>query len=300
MELSLSTLMWRGQPLAEVLEAARATDVANLELYAGVDAPQVDVLGGYQAWTEVREQLGDLRVTAVAAPHPSLPCSDSEGGLEAVEYTVAAMKAAKFLGARVVVVSMGDTGIDAWDQAWERGIAALRMIVKQGQRSGVRLAVELNQEDVLNSLRKVRRLLEEIPDPRLGIALNTGLAYAMRVDWPEALLTVGHRLYHVRLQDATRRMAQLAIGHGEVSFTGVFKQLRAHGYAGAVSVALEQTEERHGLTVDAALAEGLPRLWEALEASTPARPSPKPVLVVTEASGEEEVSGEEEALGEGE
>src|SRR5690606_20727048 len=52
MELSLSTLMWRGRPLAEVLEAARATDVANLELYAGVDAPQVDVLGGYQAWTE--------------------------------------------------------------------------------------------------------------------------------------------------------------------------------------------------------------------------------------------------------
>ena len=253
--------MWRDRPLVEALEAARATGITSLELDASAESPHLSVTGGPEAWSYVRTQLDGWRVSALYAPHPCLPCSENEGGLEAVEHTVAAMKAAKALGAPVVVTSLGDTGIDAWDQAWERAIDALRMIVKQGQRTGVRLAVELNRQDVLDSLRKVRRLLEEIPSERLGIALDTGLAYVMRVDWPEALLAVGARLHHVRLRDATRRSADLSIGQGEVRVASVFRQLQAHDYTGALTVALEQT---HGQTVEEALAEGVPRLQELL------------------------------------
>lgn len=271
MELSLATSIWRDRPLAEALDAARATGLNSLELDASAGSPHLNVTGGPEAWSYARTQVEGWRVGALYAPHPALPCSENEGGLEAVEHTVAAMKAAKVLGARVVVTSLGDTGIDAWDQAWSRSIGALRVIVKQGQRTGVRLAVELSRQDVLDSLKKVRRLLEEIPDTRLGIALDTGLTYVMRVDWPEALLATGPRLYHVRLRDATRRSTLQTLGTGEVRFASIFRQLRAYGYVGSMALAQDPPQDGKGPSVDEALAAGWPHLEQALAEGLPQR-----------------------------
>jgi sugar phosphate isomerase/epimerase len=266
MQLCLNSLMWRGRSLPEALEAARVAGVSALELAATPACPHLRPLAGHEAVRELSGALEGWRVLAVMADHPDLARREEEGGEEAVEHTVAAVKAAKALGAPVVSTSLGGTEIDAWDTAWERALGALRLVLRETSRTGVRLAVELHADDVLDSLKKARRLLQEIPNPRLGLTLDTAFLYYRRIQLSEALEAAGERVYHVHLRDATRSDPYRAIGRGEVSFPAVFRALRAHGYDGALSVELRETESRHGLGVDEALAEAVPRLREWLEA----------------------------------
>lgn len=261
MELCLSTSMWRDRPLPEALERARVAGIDALDLDATPESPHLNPLEGPDA---VRAALEGWRVLALTAAHPDLPRHREEGGAEAVGHTIAAIRCAEALGARVVGTSLGSTDIDAWETAWSRSIEGLREVLRQTSRSSVRLAVELSLDDVFNSLRKARRLFEEIPSPRLGLLLDTSLLYYLRIDSHELFKAVGDRITHVHLRDATRREFQLSIGHGEVRFPEVLRLLRGAGYTGALSIELERTQERHGLAVEEALAESVPRVREWL------------------------------------
>jgi sugar phosphate isomerase/epimerase len=260
MFLCLNTLMWRDRPLAEALEAARATGVAALDLAATHQHQHLRPEEGSAGARALAPLLEGFRVAAVTADHPDLARAENEGGDEAIEHTVGAIRAAGMLGAPVVGTSLGSTEIDAWDAAWSRGVSALRTALHQTSRSRVKLAVELHTDDVMNSLRKARRLLEAIPDPRLGLTLDTALLHHLRIPLREALAVAGERLYHVHLRDAVKGDPYRSIGRGEFSFPAAIRALREHGYEGALSVELYHTEERHGLAVDEALAESLAHL----------------------------------------
>lgn len=261
MVLALNTLMWHDLPLAEALAAAARAGVTTLDLGATTACPHVDPLH-FDA-KQVLPQLEGYRVAAVTADHPGMPCLEEDGGDDAVDHTVAAIRAARALGARVVSISLGSTGVDAWDMAWTRATNALKMILHRTANSGARIAVELHADDVLNSQKRLRRLLEEIPNPRLGVTLDTGYLYYLRIPVSALLEITGDRLYHVHLRDATRTDPYRAIGHGEVHFPAVFRTLKAHGYTGALSLELYRTEQQ-GLTIDQAVAEAIPKLQEWL------------------------------------
>lgn len=264
MELCLSTLMWHGRPLGEALDAARALGIEALDLGATPACGHLDPREGRTGAEALRPLLDGFRVLAVTADHPDLARAPEEGGDEAMEYTVGAVRCAEALGARVVGTSLGSTEIDAWDTTFGRAVSALRMVLQRTRHSGVRLAVEIHVGDVLDSLRKARRLLQEIEDPRLGLTLDTGLLHYLRIQWTEALEAAGERLYHVHLRDATRNDTLRAIGHGEVSFPAAFRALRERGYTGPLSIELYDTQAKHGLTAEQALAEAVPRLREWL------------------------------------
>jgi len=265
MQLALSTRMWQDRPLAEALEAARATGITALDLNAAYVHPHLRPTDGPDAVREARPLLKEWQVLVVSADHPDLARDRSEGGSDAMRYTLSAIKTARALGADVVSTSLGSTEIDAWDTAWERARRALMQIVQKSSASEVRLAIELNADDVLNSLKKARRLLEEIPHPRLGLTLDTAMLHYLRIQLNEALDVAGERLFHVHLRDATRTDPYRNIGAGEVSFPATFRALRQHGYEGPLSIELERTQERHGMTIDDALAEAVPKLQQWME-----------------------------------
>ena len=262
MKLCLNTWMWRGQPLADALAAAREWGADGVELDVRPGSAHCDPLAGRDAVVGVKSQLGGLSVAALAADSPDLTRLEEDGGDEAVAHLVAALKRAADLRAGVVITTLSTSDVDAWDTVWRRGISALRMALFQTARSPVKLAVLLSGDDALDSLRKVRRLLEGSGDPRLGIAIDTGRLHTLRIPLPEVLLATGDRLFHVRLQDATRRDRSLPIGQGEVNFAASLRQLRAHGYRGAVSLSLAEGDP-------SAVAESLQRLQGWLAESVP-------------------------------
>jgi sugar phosphate isomerase/epimerase len=267
MKFCLNTRMWHDRPLPEALEAARALEIGALDLSATPDFPHLRPLEGLRGVEALKPLLEGWEVAAVTADHPDFPRAENEGGDAAIAYTVAAVKCARTLGVPVVAISLGSTEIDAWDSAWARAGSALRMVLRETSRTGVRLAVRLDLGDVLNSLRKARRLLEEIPDPRLGLALDTGFLHYLRVQLREILEAAGGRVYHVTLRDAGRNDPFRPIGAGEVSFGATFRALRDYGYEGALSLDLREAERGTAATVEQALAEAAPRLRELLESS---------------------------------
>lgn len=230
------TFPWRDLPLPTALESIRESGITTLELDASPGSAHLDPLAGREAAGEVRSLLAGFQVAAVSAEHPDLPRREEEGGDEAVAYTVAAIKRAADLRVPVVCVSLGNTDVDAWDTAWQRALTALRMALYQTSRTRVKVAVTLTPDDVLNSLRKARRLLDGIDNPRLGLALDTGVMHYLRIQMSEALLVAGERLFHVRLRDATRTDPNRPLGAGQMHLAPLLRQLREHGYEGALSL----------------------------------------------------------------
>jgi sugar phosphate isomerase/epimerase len=243
LKLCLNTLIWSGLPLADALRAASELGVNTLELGATPECAHLNPLGGREALAELRATLQGFEVAAVAADHPHLSRREEEGGDEAVSHTIGAIKRAGDLGARVVTVTLGATEVDAWDTAWERAFTALRMVLYHTARSKVKVAVLVSTEDVLNSVRKARRMLDAIENPRLGLALDTGFLQYQRIQLTEALLVAGERLHHVRLRDGTRTDPDRAIGEGEVNFAAAVKHLRQHGYQGALSLSVTDPQK---------------------------------------------------------
>jgi sugar phosphate isomerase/epimerase len=238
MKFSLNTCTGSGHSLAEIVEAAKAAGITAFDLSATPDCDHLQAAEGREASARLRPLFEGCQVVAVTADHPDLARREDEGGDEAVAYTVDALKRAAELGAGVVVTSLGNTDVDAWDTTWERGMTALRMVLHQTVRTRVRLAVEITADDMLNSLKRVRRLLSAVDDPRLGLSLDTGFLYYHRIQLSEVLLAAGERIHHVHLRDATRTRSHRSFGTGEVRFPPVLRALRQHGYAGALSLRL--------------------------------------------------------------
>lgn len=261
MKISLNTCTGSGQSLEEIVAAAREAGITAFDLSATPDCDHLQAGEGREASARLRPVLEGSEVVAVTADHPDLARREEEGGDEAVAYTVAALKRAAELGAGVVVTSLGSTDVDAWDTTWERAMSALRMVLHQTIRTRVRLAVEITPDDVLNSLKRTRRLLESVNDPRLGVSIDTGYLYYLRIQLSEVLQAAGDRVFHVHLRDASRTQTHLPLGEGEVRFPPILRALGQHSYAGALSLRLGDT--RNPLT--APLSEVLPAALSRLE-----------------------------------
>ncbi len=282
MVLALNTQMWHDRPLDEALQVAASTGITALDLAATLGSLHADPRTVDAA--ALRTQLSTfppgklqpgmpageptlISVVALAAEHPDLPRMEEEGGEEAVEYTISAIRLARTLGARVVSTSLGSTDVDAWDAAWSRATSALRMILGRTSSTGVRLAVKLDVGDVLNSQKKLRRLLDELPDRRLGITLDTAILHYLRIPISAFLEIVEDRLFHVHLRDATRSDFHRAIGQGEVNFPATFRALEKHGYRGALSLNLYGVPTVSAEARDELVIEGARQLQEWLPCS---------------------------------
>jgi sugar phosphate isomerase/epimerase len=271
MKFSLNTCTGSGQSLSEIVAEAKAAGITAFDLSATPDCDQLQAADGREASTRLRPLFDRCQVVAVTADHPDLARQEDEGGDEAVTFTVDAVKRAAELGAGVVITSLGNTDVDAWDTTWARAMTALRMVLHQTVRTRVRLAVEITPDDMLNSLKRIRRLLAAIEDPRLGLSLDTGYLYYHRIQLSEVLLAAGERIHHVHLRDATRTQPHRAFGTGEVRFPPIIRALRQHEYAGALSLRLGTPRN----PVEAPLGETLAAILARLE-EVPAETEPKP------------------------
>jgi sugar phosphate isomerase/epimerase len=102
----------------------------------------------------------------------------------------------------------------------------------------VRLALEPHYGNVLEQPEDFQRVLDAIPDARLGLCVDTGHFHAAGVDIPAFIRAFASRVCSVHLKDHLGTVS-VGIGRGEVALPAVIAALREVGYRGDLTVELE-------------------------------------------------------------
>jgi L-ribulose-5-phosphate 3-epimerase len=175
--------------------------------------------------------------------------------------TIAArqLELAAELGAGAILVVPGVVGRAAggplarYDVAYERAAEFLAALAPAAERAGVDLAIENVWNKFLLSPLEMRRLVDEVGSPRIGVYFDVG--NILNIGYPEQWLAIlGHRVRRVHLKDFRREPPGFVdIGGGDVDWPAVGAALRDGGYDGTLTAEVTPTPaERADLALYAA------------------------------------------------
>jgi len=144
---------------------------------------------------------------------------------------------AQALGARHVT----STGASKRDEpgALDRVIDCVRAALERlPPASPVRLTLEPHYGNVLQQPEDFERVFAAVPDPRVGLCVDTGHFHSAGVDSCEVVRRFAKRLFAVHLKDHIGTTS-VGIGRGEIDLAAMVGALRAVHYAGGLTVELE-------------------------------------------------------------
>ena len=104
--------------------------------------------------------------------------------------------------------------------------------------TSVKLTLEPHYGNVLQEREDFERVLDAIPDPRLGVCVDTGHFHSAGVDTVQFIRDFAPRLYAVHFKDHIGTVS-VGIGRGEIDLAAEIAALREVGYAGDLTVELE-------------------------------------------------------------
>jgi len=135
---------------------------------------------------------------------------------------------------------------------------AVRRLCRMAASYGVRLAFENGGE---KNEAEIQAAIQE-GDEWVGANLDTGNLAAQGGDPVQAVRSLGRRIVHVHLKDvpAVGSHDCVAVGMGIVDVKGVFRELKACGYDGWLSIEVE-TGDRDPTEAILASAETIRRMW---------------------------------------
>ena len=123
--------------------------------------------------------------------------------------------------------------------ALDRVIECVRMVLDQtSPDSPVKLTLEPHYRNVLEQREDFDRLMDEIPDPRVGICVDTGHFHSAGVDTCALIRDHAARIYAIHLKDHVGTTS-VGIGRGEIDLTQVVDTLVEVGYDAGLTVELE-------------------------------------------------------------
>ncbi len=136
-------------------------------------------------------------------------------------------------------------------------ITDLSDAAERAGRRGFRLAyMALPQAGLTRTVEQANKIIEEVDNPQLGLALNSHLALADGTKPAHLNYLQGGRVFHVQLSDTSRmgsgdtRIAHSSAhlpGQGVLNLEGFVKVLTRRGYGGAWSIALvDENSPRRG------------------------------------------------------
>jgi sugar phosphate isomerase/epimerase len=100
------------------------------------------------------------------------------------------------------------------------------------------MTIEPHFGNVLQQAEDFERVLEAIPDPRLGVCVDTGHFHSAGVDNVTFIRRHTQRIYSVHLKDH-RGTISVGIGRGEIDLPVIVAALREVGYDRGLTVELE-------------------------------------------------------------
>ncbi len=202
----------------------------------------VELLGDYGRYKphEVRDLLGDhgLKVFSLTPLNVDLAHPDPRIRGDALEYYLRLLDFAAEIGA-LVVTCHGAVGrvrpIASLQEEEALFLEGVARIAEKAHRLGIKVALEtLNRYEshLLNTVDRIKRFLERLDSPAVGILLDT---YHMNIEEGDLISAIWEAqeyliLFHVA--DSNRR----GLGRGHIPFVPIFRALRRTGYRGPVIV----------------------------------------------------------------
>ena len=123
--------------------------------------------------------------------------------------------------------------------ALDRVVACVRKVLQLvPAKTRVRMTLEPHCGNVLEQADDFDHVLAAVPDPRLGLCVDTGHFHSAGVDAVAFIRRHARRLYNVHLKDHKGKVS-VGIGRGEVNLAAIVAVLREVGYAGGLTVELE-------------------------------------------------------------
>lgn len=137
---------------------------------------------------------------------------------------------------------IGTTGAEPRDGrpgGLARVISCARQVLDQiSPTSPIKLALEPHYGNILQGPEDFAAVLEAIPDPRVGVCVDTGHFHSAQVDTPALIRRFAPRIHGVHLKDHLGTTS-VGIGRGEIDLAAVIAALREVDYPGDLTIELE-------------------------------------------------------------
>lgn len=238
MELVCASICYRGyaeDEVAATLEHAPALGYRLMEIH------------GPLVWSAEAVEQFDLSRVQALLPASGMRCagiySPGWGGTDAADVERRARAIARCVQLTALLggdrVTSSGAEKHAVPGALDRVLACTRRVLELIPADGpVRLCLEPHFGNALQDAEDFRHVLNQVPDRRLGVCLDTGHFHTADVDMVAFTHEFARRLYNVHLKDH-RGPVSVGIGRGEIDLPLLFQALRAVGYAGDLTVELE-------------------------------------------------------------
>jgi sugar phosphate isomerase/epimerase len=223
------------QPLRQALHTAGrlGADGVQFDLRQELPAPELSDT----ALRQLRKMLDDLNLRVGSAAYPTRRGYAEPQDLDRrVEATIAAMKAASRLQARVLLIGLGPLPLsDEPERSTLRD--AITTLAIEGNRLGVQLGVQCPSAHGA----ELKNFLDELPDGLVGVDLSPAdliLSGRQPGEWAQQL---GPHIVHVFANDAVRGLGGMAgsnveLGRGTADFPELLGMLEEFDYRGWVTV----------------------------------------------------------------
>lgn len=238
MDIICASICYRGfaeDEIAETLRRAPALGYRFMEVH------------GPATWTPPAVKVFDLAGVQAMLTASGMRCAGVYcpcwGGRDDAEVEVRAEAIAACVGFAETLGGDHVTSTGASPRgepgALDRVIACVRSVLGRVRAdTPVRMTVEPHLGNVLEQADDFDRVLSAVPDPRLGLCVDTGHFHSAGVDTSAFLRRHAARLYNVHLKDHIGSVS-VGIGRGEVDLAAVVAVLKEIGYAGGLTVELE-------------------------------------------------------------
>jgi sugar phosphate isomerase/epimerase len=173
--------------------------------------------------------------------HPSWVEADPALRRQRIDHTKAACRVGRAHGGDQLSTEPGGPveGMSE-EAAWALFKQGLAEVLPVAAETRVKVLVEPEPGLLIEKADPMARLLDEVPDPWLGLNFDLGHFVVVGEDPAALIRRFGKRIDHVHLEDigADRRHYHMVPGDGIVDFRAIFEALRDVGYGGWVTVEL--------------------------------------------------------------
>jgi sugar phosphate isomerase/epimerase len=243
MDIICASICYRGyaeDEVAATLECAPALGYRFMEIH------------GPMTWSVESVEAFDLPAVRARLRASGMACAGiyppGWGGSDAADVAAharAIVKCVEFadaLGADHVAT----TGAEKRGEAGglERVIDCAHRVAAQTAGSPVRLCLEPHLGNALQMPEDFAQVFAAVPDPRVGLCVDTGHFHAAGVDTVEVIRRFAPRVFNVHLKDHVGAVS-VGIGSGEIDLTAVIAALRKIDYRGGLTVELEVEDPEH-------------------------------------------------------
>jgi sugar phosphate isomerase/epimerase len=238
MDIICASICYRGFAADEVagtLEAAPHIGYRLMEIHGPMSwsVPAVDAFD----LPGIRQRLAASGMSCAGIYSPGWGGRDATQVQEHARAIARCAELAQELGARHVTSS----GASPRDEpgALDRVIDCVRAVLERLPRTTpVKLTLEPHYGNVLQQPEDFERVFDAVPDPRVGLCVDTGHFHSAKVDTCAVIRRFDKRLYAVHLKDHVGTTS-VGIGRGEIDLAAIVAALRSVAYTGGLTVELE-------------------------------------------------------------